>query len=916
MTDKQIVPQGRSTIKPDYGSLRRVLRYYRDKKAYLVWLAVPAEDGKVDKVPCDPVTGQMTAPNSARDRGVLRLDEAIAAAKLLEACGVECGVGVYPPNAGLIAIDLDRCVVVNGTTVVAPWALPIVSESYAEISPSGKGIRMLVSQISEALSKRANGHERNGIGVYGKITNRFVTLTGIPVGPDGPVDVLGLSDRAERAIWARFEAEGAKQVKGMIGAGGADGYPHGQRGMDMALEDILTGASLHPAMVSYLSRAAMLIGLEKARENCLAIYHESDAKLKDPERWAAREGHIDEIVGWLRKQGKFKRDEIPTQKLEAAKRSAMERFGKREVAAPKSAGRFRKHMWCEDTGGFFYHHWGDGGWLKEIPEDQFEGMLAEFEQVRDDYRYDLEEHEIDEFWYAYLVDHGLPVPEVLRKSLGLAGVQQAADEAAIAAEWEQTRAGYAARMTVSEDPQAWLLDDCPSVLLQDLMRHMMARQTMPSYGVACAGALVAGGVVLQNGVIGLGQFETGGNTGAVVVERSGSGKSVTAGIIRAVARIASGTEIIGKPESAQGVYDAMLDGDGKLLVIADEADDYLSAISDPRQRGSHMQKSMSVITEAFPQACGYLEVSASARRNRANPRPASVVGPYINLLMMTTPEHIPGVVSGKLLRGGFFGRVLYLRTPSLARVRPDKVTPGLPTEMVVALKDAAFAFHRPGVVAVMGRAPEVPSWVHFRENGQACKAMRVSDEQYERLDGFRDGLVDLHGDIAGRSGETALRVAVTVAAMMQVDAAGMLGEPLRALMAEEWVVPDVALDWAVRVVGLSVAALVADGQMLEAPQEVAEQVWVDDVKAELAEAVLSKKGPVYEAFKADIDRNVIPARYFGRRIRRRSSMTRRSADAVVRTLVLIEWLEDGEVEHVRGKTRTIYPLGACFGKDV
>ena len=74
----------------------------------------------------------------------------------------------------LVGIDLDRCVTPDGQ--VAPWAQEIVDTvgSYAEVSPSGNGLRVFAG--GAAVCDWTN-HER-GIEVYAGHTPRFLTVTG------------------------------------------------------------------------------------------------------------------------------------------------------------------------------------------------------------------------------------------------------------------------------------------------------------------------------------------------------------------------------------------------------------------------------------------------------------------------------------------------------------------------------------------------------------------------------------------------------------------------------------------------------------------------------------------------------------------------------------------------------------------
>jgi putative DNA primase/helicase len=83
------------------------------------------------------------------------------------------GVGiVLTHDLGLVGIDLDHCMK-NGT--LEPWAAEIVHKvgSYAEISPSGEGIRIFVLG---RLPGGIDGRKRGKVEMYA--SGRYLTVTG------------------------------------------------------------------------------------------------------------------------------------------------------------------------------------------------------------------------------------------------------------------------------------------------------------------------------------------------------------------------------------------------------------------------------------------------------------------------------------------------------------------------------------------------------------------------------------------------------------------------------------------------------------------------------------------------------------------------------------------------------------------
>ena len=95
---------------------------------------IEQRDGKPTKVPYDLLTGNKAQSNNKNTF----CDYATAIKQAGSYDGL--GVGVFD---GLSAIDIDHCVKADGT--LTPLAADVVEtmDSYAELSPSGKGVRIL-----------------------------------------------------------------------------------------------------------------------------------------------------------------------------------------------------------------------------------------------------------------------------------------------------------------------------------------------------------------------------------------------------------------------------------------------------------------------------------------------------------------------------------------------------------------------------------------------------------------------------------------------------------------------------------------------------------------------------------------------------------------------------------------------------
>ncbi len=155
----------------------------KQHKAWLVWQtgAVNRERGKFGKVPFYPRSRQRRygQQGSAEDRDALgTFDEALA---LLKADTSFSGLGLAMlPESRLVALDADHCVASDGSNpVVAPLVTDLLGNTYAELSPSGSGVRAF--WVGEAADGK--NHDDGLELFHGK---GFVTVTGNRLGGDTP----------------------------------------------------------------------------------------------------------------------------------------------------------------------------------------------------------------------------------------------------------------------------------------------------------------------------------------------------------------------------------------------------------------------------------------------------------------------------------------------------------------------------------------------------------------------------------------------------------------------------------------------------------------------------------------------------------------------------------------------------------
>lgn len=138
------------------------------------WRAVfNPKRGKFDKLPKSAVHPEIGISTAAPEKWFSH-DEALTAYikgkhMLSGICFVMTGI------EGVIGIDLDNCLSADG--VVAPWAQEVIraANSYTEISPSGRGLRIFVLGLADGGDWTNN---EVGIEVYVGSTPRHLTVSG------------------------------------------------------------------------------------------------------------------------------------------------------------------------------------------------------------------------------------------------------------------------------------------------------------------------------------------------------------------------------------------------------------------------------------------------------------------------------------------------------------------------------------------------------------------------------------------------------------------------------------------------------------------------------------------------------------------------------------------------------------------
>lgn len=139
-------------------------------------------DGKWTKIPVSAITGMQARSNDPDTWSSFKVAVEYMKRRSLSGVGF-----MFHPSDGFAGVDLDDC---RGpqTGVVEPWARQIVSElaSYAEVSPSGTGIKAFVR------GELPLGRKRTGsIELYDR--GRFFTTTGHRL-EDAPTEIRDASD--------------------------------------------------------------------------------------------------------------------------------------------------------------------------------------------------------------------------------------------------------------------------------------------------------------------------------------------------------------------------------------------------------------------------------------------------------------------------------------------------------------------------------------------------------------------------------------------------------------------------------------------------------------------------------------------------------------------------------------------------
>ena len=179
-------------------ALARVPQTMKDFSQWVLWRIEPNKKGKPTKVPY--IAGPGLHRASSTEPKTWRTFEQAVAVLTTEHGTDFSGIGFCLQDSGIAGVDCDDVLCEGGD--IAPWAEQIVGElnTYAEISPSGKGVKAFVFGKFEGGGKKKEFSDGTGFEFYCR--GRFFTVTGNQLaGAPGSIntcDCQALADRYAR----------------------------------------------------------------------------------------------------------------------------------------------------------------------------------------------------------------------------------------------------------------------------------------------------------------------------------------------------------------------------------------------------------------------------------------------------------------------------------------------------------------------------------------------------------------------------------------------------------------------------------------------------------------------------------------------------------------------------------------------
>lgn len=153
-------------------------------KRWVTWRLEPSQNNLTDttKVPYCAATGKHASTTDPRTWG--RFQDVLTAVERLRVDAeavrrkpdsLSKGIGFMMLNSGVVGVDIDHCINDDGTLTDVARDIVNTLDSYTELSPSGKGIRIFVDACT---LPGKDFTRRNGLEMYGGSSGRYLTVTG------------------------------------------------------------------------------------------------------------------------------------------------------------------------------------------------------------------------------------------------------------------------------------------------------------------------------------------------------------------------------------------------------------------------------------------------------------------------------------------------------------------------------------------------------------------------------------------------------------------------------------------------------------------------------------------------------------------------------------------------------------------
>jgi hypothetical protein len=163
---------------------------------WVCWRGEPKGNGKLDKIPVDAKTGSNAS--STNPATWATFTQAVDRAQTDQLSGIGF---VFTTEDDFAGVDLDECID-PATNQIRPKALEVLQSlnSYAEVSPSLKGIKVFVKGRLPGSGKQVDGFEMYDSG-------RFFTVTGLAV--EGLPRTVEARQEAVSSLYSKFFGNGA-----------------------------------------------------------------------------------------------------------------------------------------------------------------------------------------------------------------------------------------------------------------------------------------------------------------------------------------------------------------------------------------------------------------------------------------------------------------------------------------------------------------------------------------------------------------------------------------------------------------------------------------------------------------------------------------------------------------------------------